>query len=244
LLWIKARALQRLGRADEALGLLKTAVEERSESAQAHRNLAELSFVLGRIEEALAAADQLVELQPADFFTWDARAEYLTFKPGSCDRVRADLEKVWELGAHEPWAWNAVAWAHAVHLEHACPDLYDPARALELARKAVASSPQQGAIRDTLGIVLYRNGLYEEAHTTLLEAMEMGVDETPNMLFSLAMTSWKLGRERDARQYYDRAVALMNRTIPTNPEYLRRRDEAAALLGVHLGTQPLSGPRS
>jgi serine/threonine protein kinase/Tfp pilus assembly protein PilF len=232
LLFVKARALQRLDRADEALEVMERAVEERPESFDAHRNLAEVFFWLGRIDEALGSADRCVELQPNISWVWRVRAEYLTFKSGSCDRVRANLEKFWELGSHQPFGWNSLAWFHAVHLVQACPDVYDPARALELARKAVSYWPEDGSVKDTLGIVLYRNGMYEEARTALLEVLELGHEANPHPLFSLAMTCWKLGREREARQYYDRAVAAMDRTIPTNPEYLRRRDEAAELLGI------------
>ena len=52
-------------------------------------------------EEALAGADRCVELQPEEMSVWATRAEYLTFKPGSCDQVRNDLEKVRELDMDE-----------------------------------------------------------------------------------------------------------------------------------------------
>jgi tetratricopeptide (TPR) repeat protein len=232
LLQQKATVLHRLGRVEEAIRTLERAVEERPESRFAYQNLADWLFRLGRIDDALEVADRLVELRPDHPRSWAARVVVLTFRPDSCERVRADLEKVRELGPRDPSNWNSEAWVHAVHLVHACPGLYDPARALELSRKAVEFWPSQGALIDTLGIVLYRNGLYEEARKVLLEAMELLPEESPLTLFSLAMTSRKLGREREARRFYDRGIARMERTVPTNPEYIRHRDEAAALLGV------------
>jgi hypothetical protein len=49
----------------------------------------------------------------------------------------------------------------------------------------------------------------------------------------MAMTEWKLGREAEARAYYDRGVENIEATLPRSPLLLRFKHEAAQLLGIH-----------
>jgi hypothetical protein len=50
--------------------------------------------------------------------------------------------------------------------------------------------------------------------------------------FFLAMAHWQLGEKDEARKYYDKAVAWMDKNKPDDEELRRFRAEAAALLGV------------
>jgi tetratricopeptide (TPR) repeat protein len=83
-----------------------------------------------------------------------------------------------------------------------------------------------------LGLVLYRHGRYAEAREALLQAQELATRESAHTLLSLAMVSWQLGREVEARGYYDRAVARIEEDSPKDPELSYHRREAARLLGV------------
>jgi hypothetical protein len=50
--------------------------------------------------------------------------------------------------------------------------------------------------------------------------------------FFLAMAHWQLNDKDKAREWYDQAVAWMDKNAPQNEELKRFRAEAAALLGL------------
>ena len=49
--------------------------------------------------------------------------------------------------------------------------------------------------------------------------------------FFLAMSHWQLGDKKQARQWYDQAVAWMDKHMPQNEELIRFHAEAAEVLG-------------
>ena len=127
---------------------------------------------------------------------------------------------------------QGVAWLHAAYFIESCPDLYDADLALDSAGKAVRFNPKNAEAWSILGLTQYRSELYEEALKTLSRALELGTQEKVITHFSLAMTHWQLGSRLEAGKQYDRAVSRTLETFPDNPEYLRFKREAAALLGV------------
>jgi hypothetical protein len=50
--------------------------------------------------------------------------------------------------------------------------------------------------------------------------------------FFLAAAHWEMGDKKQARRWYDQAVAWMDTNHPKDPELLRVRAEAAAVLGM------------
>jgi WD40 repeat protein len=132
---------------------------------------------------------------------------------------------------------NNQAWPLATNSE---AQLRDPARAVELAQKAVELCPTQAMCWNTLGVAHYRAGHWKNAIEALTKSMELqkGKLESFDTLF-LAMAHWQLDEREKARQWYDRAVLWMEKNkhqLEGNkqwPEELRRfRGEAAALLGI------------
>ena len=134
------------------------------------------------------------------------------------------------------YAANNLAWALA-----SAPDdpWFDPKRALDLARKAVASNPADGDIWNTLGVAAFRIGDWGTAAESLRKSNRMsggtGVD-----CFFLAMTRWNQGKRDEARQWFDQAIAWMKRTRSEDAEVRRFHAEAAALLGLP-GPKPQPG---
>lgn len=129
-----------------------------------------------------------------------------------------------------PATQNNLAWCLATCI---VPQLRDPARAVELARNAVQRMPREASFWDTLGVALYRAGDWEGAVEALekSEALEPDTHLAHNDLF-LAMACWRLGREDEARTWYGKAVARMEKDQPKDPELARFRAEATVLLGV------------
>jgi hypothetical protein len=55
--------------------------------------------------------------------------------------------------------------------------------------------------------------------------------------FFLAMAHWQLGNQDQARQWYDQAVAWMEKNQPQNEELLRFRAEAEELIKQETGNR-------
>jgi serine/threonine protein kinase/tetratricopeptide (TPR) repeat protein len=115
-----------------------------------------------------------------------------------------------------------------------CPDprLRDPARAVELARKAVDQSPHLVDAWDALGVALYRAGAAKEAIPPLKRSVEMTSGGGVRTWFFLAMALGKAGETDQARPWWDKATDWMAKKCPKDPGLLRLRAETAALLGL------------
>ncbi len=85
--------------------------------------------------------------------------------------------------------------------------LRDPQKALELARKAIAASPDTAVYLNTLGVAQYRAGHFSEAIATLKKSLAASKGESDAFdLFFLAMARYRLGRVTEARGDFDRAL--------------------------------------
>ena len=118
------------------------------------------------------------------------------------------------------------------------PQLRDPARAVELARKATEKQPVASNWK-TLGVALYRAGVWKAAIEALEKSEVLAPDK--NLAFNglfLAMAHWQLGRRDEARLWYERAVQWMDKHVPNHRELRRFRAEAAAVLGLPEPTAP------
>jgi serine/threonine protein kinase/tetratricopeptide (TPR) repeat protein len=125
---------------------------------------------------------------------------------------------------------NQFAWLLISHPEL---NLRDLERAVKLAGKAVESDPKSGACWNTLGVARYRADDWKAAVEALERSMELHAGRQESFdTFFLAMAHWRLGAQDEARTWYDRAVAWMDRNQPKNDELKRFRAEAAALLGL------------
>ena len=131
------------------------------------------------------------------------------------------------LDPEHPYAANNLAWA----LASAPGDpWFDPKRALELARKAVALNPPDGSLWNTMGVVAYRAGDWKTAAETLKKSNRIsggtGVD-----CFFLAMTCWHQGKREEARQWFDQGLAWIQRTKSEDPELRRSHRRGRGLAG-------------
>jgi tetratricopeptide (TPR) repeat protein len=140
-----------------------------------------------------------------------------------------------------PWATSYLAWFLANSPESSRDR--DPARSVDLAKKAVAATPQEGSFWHMLGVAQYRAGDWKLALTALEKGMGLpklvglARDDCTDRIF-LAMTRWRLGHHDEARQWYDQAVEWMETRKRRDPELLRFRTEAAALLGIKEQPEP------
>ena len=87
-------------------------------------------------------------------------------------------------------------------------------------------------VRNTLGVARYRAGDYRGAVADLEKSVKLRGGGDSIDFFFLAMAHWRLGHTDQARTWYADATAWMDRRAADNPELLRFRTEAGALLGV------------
>jgi serine/threonine protein kinase/tetratricopeptide (TPR) repeat protein len=118
-----------------------------------------------------------------------------------------------------------------------CPDLNlrDAPRALEAAEKAVALAPQGDHGWQMLGWARYRAGNWKGSIEALeksnaLQKRPPGGDSF--QWFFLAMSHARLGHKEEARTWYDRARAWMEKNGPQDEDLRRFRAEAAEVLGL------------
>jgi tetratricopeptide (TPR) repeat protein len=117
----------------------------------------------------------------------------------------------------------------------------NPARAIELTRKALARKANSGHYWKTLGLAYYRTGQWDAAIAALKMANPLGAGGGSYEWFPLAMCYWQRGDHEQARQWYRRACQWMEdhkQMVEQEPgfywkeELARFRAEAAGLLGV------------
>jgi serine/threonine protein kinase len=115
-----------------------------------------------------------------------------------------------------------------------CPDtsFRDPARAVELARKATRRAPARGDYWRTFGAACYRAGNLKEAAAALEKAEAIDPDGDGQGWLLLAMARQKLGQTKEARACFDHGVAWADKHKEGGHGLRLLRSEAAALLGL------------
>jgi eukaryotic-like serine/threonine-protein kinase len=109
-------------------------------------------------------------------------------------------------------------------------------RAIELARKSIAISPDFHGAWLTLGAAQYRAGDWKATVAALEKSVTLSVGADPLDLLYLAMAHFQLGHRDEARRQYDLAVAAIDNR-PGAERWVRRlRAEAAALLKIEDAT--------
>jgi tetratricopeptide (TPR) repeat protein len=106
-----------------------------------------------------------------------------------------------------------------------------PSEAVKLASRAVTLSPKNASYWNTLGLAHDLTGDWDSAIRSLENAMELRSGGDASDWFILALTHGRKGHKGQARRWYDKAVAWMEKNKTKDDQLQRFRDEAAALLG-------------
>jgi tetratricopeptide (TPR) repeat protein len=122
---------------------------------------------------------------------------------------------------------NTLAWLLANDPD---PEVRDPQTAIEMAQRAIAVSPKDGDIWNTLGAAQYRAGNFQTAIRVLSKSLELRHRGDAFDFFFLAMALQQSQQPDEARQWYEKALASMAQKAPRNRELIRFRAEAAELL--------------
>jgi tetratricopeptide (TPR) repeat protein len=165
-----------------------------------------------------------------DYFRWHVLNAL--WHQGKREEHRAMLQEIIELvntprnkPADHALNYNFLAWILCTFPDE---QVRNPPEALKWARKAVEAQ-RDGATLSTLGVALYRNGLYREAIDALNQSIELKSDGADTCFF-LAMAHWQLGEKDEARTWFIRAIEWMEKNAPQDEELQRFRAEAEALI--------------
>ena len=118
-------------------------------------------------------------------------------KLGNIAATEKDLRAIIERDTNNASALNALGYTLANRTER-----YD--EALELIQRALEIKPNDPAIRDSLGWVLYKRGEYDEALGHLRAAMNTMPD--PEVAAHLGEVLWATGEEDEARSIWQNAI--------------------------------------
>ncbi len=213
------------------------AIKVNANDARAHHERAHALARLKRFDEAIADLTAALKASPNDAHLLASRGsdeatvnrldEVLTDSDASL-RLKPDLVD------REPLALLFNNLARTLVSDPA--RVRDQARALELARRAVALTPDTALCLNTLGVALFRAGQYSEAIVTLEKSLAAGKTESDAFdLFFLAMARHKLGQTAEARADFDRALRWRtehpNLPAQWSAELAAFQTEAQALLG-------------
>ena len=235
---------------EEAIAFRRIAVAVRPQSCIANFYLGYSLQTVGKLDEAMIYYRTAIDLDPEHAPAQFSLAIVLRLQGKSAEAL-VHFQKAIDLRPTDPNPLNGLVWELATCAEH---KLRDPARAVELAKKVVRLSHEQGDDRhergrdwlanylNTLGVAHYRAGQMEEALAALQQSLEIAksLNFAPGKenryvcedWFFLAMTNWNLQRKDEARKWYDCAVEWMEKKKAKDDELRRFRAEAAELLGV------------
>ena len=120
---------------------------------------------------------------------------------------------------------NNDAW----HLVTGPVEKRDPVRALKLIEQAIRDDPDNSTLLNTLGVVQYRNGLYQKAVASLEKSLAASKGESDAFdLFFLAMCHAKLKDSAKAKDYFDRAVKWVEAKKDLAPQHVEDLKEFRA----------------
>lgn len=174
----------------------------------------QLLGMLDRHEEALTLYDQVIEYRPDSETPLLGKAELLLRMGRLDDAIDLYREGV-DRWPDSPFTLNALGYTLADRT-----DQYGEAE--RLIRKALELEPDSGAIIDSHGWLLYRQGKLDQALVELERAYEILKD--PEVAAHIVEVLWKLGRTEEARAELEEAEKL----FPESDLLKKVRDRAFA----------------
>jgi serine/threonine protein kinase/Tfp pilus assembly protein PilF/WD40 repeat protein len=226
-LWSKrATAHQELGHWSAAAADFSKVIELMPHTAEAWQARATDRFKLKQWEDAAKDFSKAIELQRGQKVS--ARvyhdSAFACMQAGQYQKAIAGFKKAVEENPNFALALNNHAWLLVTCSQES---IRDPAQALALAKKAVALSPNTYTFSNTLGVVHYRLGNWQDAIQALQRSMDFNHGGTAFDYFFLAMAHRKLGHADEARLWYDRGLAWLDK----NQELINEGGNQWAKLG-------------
>jgi Flp pilus assembly protein TadD len=192
------------GEDDAGEAALLKAVELNPQGSGPYIELGKLYAKTKRYDAALAKLEQLVRVDPRNISA-HMLIGMVHEAQGSIPQAQAAYEQVLALNPRFGLAANNLAYLYSEHSGNM-------EKALQLAQTAKEMLPQEPAVSDTLGWILYKRNVYGRALSLLSESAskQPGNAETQ---YHLGMTHYKLGHRDAARTALSHALKL-NQSFP------------------------------
>jgi tetratricopeptide (TPR) repeat protein len=192
-----ARIMMKQGRANDGLMLLDEYVQQNpAEQLQVGLTRAHLQAETGDVKGALASLDELQKRYPDHPDIDYSRATVLE-TGGRTRQAVTEFERAIARRPEDPQLLNALGYTLADHKLRL-------GEAEEMIRKALAISPDNPAIQDSLGWLLYRRGRTGDALAVLERAWLNSSDAEIGSHFGEVL--WKSGDESQARYVWQQAL--------------------------------------
>lgn len=197
----RAGLAERAGRTDEALRDLEQLARDYPDSPQPYAVQADILRQKTRYAEAVAAYDKAIaRIASPKRGTWP-----LFYARGIAhDRAQdwrkaeRDLQRAMELAPDQPYVLNYLGYSWADQGNNLT-------KARALIEKAMALKPNDGAITDSLGWVIFRQGDVGGAIKLLERAAELQPEDA-TINSHLGDAYWSAGRKREAQFQWRRAL--------------------------------------
>ncbi len=198
-----ASSLEQIGKADEAIALLKDMVNERDSRPDALIQLGDIMRFQQDFAGAANAYDQAIKrLGGESQVGWRLlyRRGIAHERAGNWKKAEYDFLLALELEPEQPYVLNYLGYSWVEMGKN-----FDKAE--EMLKRAVALQPEDGYIVDSLGWVYYKLGRFEDAVTQLEKAVELKPDD-PTLNDHLGDAYWQAGRYHEARFQWNRALSF------------------------------------
>jgi serine/threonine protein kinase/WD40 repeat protein/tetratricopeptide (TPR) repeat protein len=213
---LRAEAGYRLGRWDDAEADATRFLDRYPDDGQARLFRAGINQRRNRPDAAAADLTVAIRTFPRRPQLYEQRAACYEAM-GKPDLAKADREEALRCAGSDP----AVLNNEARRLVTGPAKERDPARALELVRRALERQPDNPAFLNTLGVVLFRNRHYAQAAATLEKGRAAGRGQWDGFdLFFLAMCHARLQDPVEARKCFDQAVRWCEGRKDLSPEHV------------------------
>jgi Flp pilus assembly protein TadD len=231
----RAHALVAEDHRDAAVEALEQLTKANPKEADAWVSLGDLFRGTERFTDAVLAYDKAVALidtpQPDQWVAYYVRG--ICFERlKSWEKAEADFRKALELSPDQPQVLNYLGYS----LVEMNANLDEATAMIERAAKA---RPDEGAIVDSLGWALYRQGRYAEAEVQMERAIElMPVDSVVND--HLGDVYWAVGRLREAEFQWKRALSFKPETEEAAGRIRRKLEVGLDAVLNEEGAKPLA----
>ncbi|MBT8422922.1 MAG: tetratricopeptide repeat protein [Gammaproteobacteria bacterium] len=188
-----------MGETDAAIAVLETfATDYPKRRFAVTETKASLQSVAGRHDEAVETSMLALEYQPWNESVWLAHGAILE-QAGRMDSALEAFRRAWEIAPQRSTTQNAYGYTLALTTTR-----YAEAEALIAA--ALEQDPQNPAIMDSMGWVLFRQGRLAQARVWLEQAWQLMAD--PEIAAHLVELLWSVDEPEAATALLDEAAAL------------------------------------
>lgn len=199
----RAALADKLGRSDEAMQDLERLSRNYPDSAIPEVQRGDILRARQRFPEAVAAYDKAISR-----ITHPLASDWIVFydrgvaeeRSHQWPKAEADFQHALQLSPDQPFVLNYLGYSWADMGKHL-------AEARQMIQRAAEKRPNDGAITDSLGWILYREGQTQAAVKTLERAAEMEPEDA-TINEHLGDAYWAVGRRTEAQYQWRRALTL------------------------------------